>query len=183
MANCRIRIYVTCDSQGNPITSELGHYDIQFDGSYTIDGRSYTNPVISYGGGDGNPGKITIFNAAKTSTVFAGKKFQAYSFSFTATSSAVQSCINSILSYLNTNNETQITSNAYRYNVTSGRYATYHLSSTNCFSATATFANWLGYSTLLGIYNAANGNYASYSAYNMWLAYGNYWTYHGFYNC
>lgn len=181
MATCRIRIYVTCNSSGTPLSDELGHFDIQFDGNYTIDGRSYTNPVISYGGMNNTPGKIKIFNAARTATVFSDRTFKAYTFSF-STSENVNTVIARILSYLDTSSELPITSNAYQYIVTSGPFATYTLTATNCFSATATFASWLGYDTLKQIFEAANGNYRSYSAYNMWLKYGDAWEYHGFYS-
>lgn len=181
MANCHIRIYVTCDSQGNPLSGELGHFDIQFDGTYTIDGRSYTNPVFSYGGSNNNPGKLKIFNAARTATVFAGKKFKAYTYNF-STSQNVNTVISNILSYLNTSSEDPITSNAYTYDVVRGPFATYTLTSTNCFTATATFASWVGYNGLLEIAEQAGSNYQSYSAYNMWRTYGGAWEYHGFYS-
>lgn len=181
MANCHIRIYVACNSQGNPDSSALGHFDIQFDGTYTIDGRSYTNPVFSYGGGNNNPGKLTIFNAARTATVFAGKKFKAYTYNF-STSQNVNTVISNILSYLDTSNEDPVTSNAYTYDVVRGPFSTYTLTARNCFTATATFASWVGYNGLVEIAEAAGTNYQSYSAYNMWKKYGGAWEYHGFYS-
>lgn len=179
MANCRIRIYVTCDANGNPIPSELGHFDLQFDGNYTIDGRAFTNPVFSYVPDSANRGLIKVFNAARTATVFADQRFKAYTFSFSANN--VTDVIARIGSYLNAGHGAYITSNAYQYNVISGPFVTYDLSSTNCFAATATFASWLGYNTLRQIYNDAGTNYQSYSAYNMWRQYGGAWEYHGFY--
>lgn len=180
MANCRIRIYVTCDANGNPLPSELGHFDLQFDGQYTIDGHTYTNPVISYGHTDGTAGRIRIFSAGRTATVFSGWKFKAYTFSFS--SNNVSSVIAQIMGYLNAGHGAYLTSDAYQYNVTSGPFVTYDVTTTNCFAATAIFASWLGYNTLRQIYNDAGSNYQSYSAYNMWRQHGHAWEYHGFYN-
>ena len=85
MGDCHIRIYVTCDSHHNLLSDELGHFDIQFDiGSYTFNGHSFSNPVFSYVGKDGEQGYLKIFNPSQTATVFSGKMFLALTYDFTA---------------------------------------------------------------------------------------------------
>ena len=187
--NCHVRIYVECDSKKNPIptnpnskTAELGHFDIQFDySSKKILGHTYKNPVLSYGGTDGSQGYVRIFNASQTGTVFAGKKFKAYTYDYTASETAVDTCINNIVSMLDASSEDSIANNAYVYNVTSGPFVTYTLKNHNCFHATAIFANATGYSTLLGIYEKYTTKYKEYSAYRMQQLYKKYWSDHGYY--
>ena len=187
--NCHVRIYVSCDSNKKPIptrksskTDGLGHFDIQFDfSSKKILNHTYTNPVFSYGGKNNKPGYVKIFNADKTGIVFAGKKFKAYTYDYSASEADVNSCISIILSVLDASSETTITKNAFSYRVSTGSFAIYTLNNHNCFHATAIYAKATGYSSLLSIYNKYTTDYKKYSAYRMQKLYKEYWTYHGYY--
>ena len=86
------------------------------------------------------------------------------------------------MNLLSASSESQITSQAYVYDVSSGPFVTYTRSNHNCFHATAIFADATGYGNLMSIYNQYTTNYKKYSAYKMYQSYNQYWTYHGFYH-
>ena len=186
MGDCHIRIYVTCDSDRNLLPDELGHFDIQFDiGGYTFNSHSFSNPVFSYGGEDGEQGYLRTFSPSRTAIVFSGKMFLALTYDFTASVSDMEDCISKIEGYMSTSSESKITSNAYEYEVNTGPFVTYTFKNRNCFHATAIFADWVGYSKLIEIYNTYTTDYTKYSAYNMYQKYyvSGGWTNHGYYNC
>ena len=173
--DCYVRIYVPCEKD-HQLIQGLGHYDMHFHG-LSFDG--YTDPVFSYGGDNGKQGYLSVFDRDETAQRFSNKTFLLMTDMFTATTAEVKACVDRIMSYTGSRQTFTV---GYRYPVTSGVFKTYTEVKYNCFAATATWADWLGYGKLLSIYESASSNTDD-SAYNMYMQYKSYWTNRGYYNC
>ena len=175
MANvtCRVRIFAPIDANGNLIqtydSTGRGHYDLQILSSGEIDGRNFTNPILSYGHG-GNP-VVAIFEPGRETSVYTGKRVRLFHWTFTTTDTKVTAMISALGTYLNRNTERNYSNSSGKfveYDAIKAPYNDYEYKTTNCFRAVAQWCNSLGRSELQTLYNANNtGN--GYRNYLPWM--------------
>lgn len=164
-------------------STALGHYDLQLVGTYTYDDVTYTDPVFSYGGGDG-VGYLDVFNMSISKWVYTKElPFKGYHYKekSSSTDAQYQAFLKLIAGSINidskkarsiTNSSGKKVGTAYRYKVTSS-YKDYDKATRNCFKAVGLWVSALGDSRFTDF--AATHPYTQYTAYAMVHNYPSFW--------
>lgn len=164
---CKIRIHLPLTSGLKPNTGNSGHYDIQImKTGLTLLGKTYNNPIISYGGVDGN-GKVEIGNGSS----FSPKADHLYCHApITVTDAQLSDFIEGWL-----NEYCDKETSGHIYSVTSGDYKTYSKSNHNCFGAVGEWCALMGDPFLKSIHDPKT--YTEYYAWPMYEQYHTAWIY------
>lgn len=187
MATCKIRIYLPLKSNLTPYVSEVGHFDMQIIGNFTLRlpkldddselfERTYTNPIISYAAGKNGVGQVSIFNFGAhnlpSSWMLCTTPFDA------SNVSDLQSALTSVCKFVGATTDDFGTYDAFY--VTSGEFKNYDYGRHSCFAALAVWCDILGNSYLRTIYNNCtypNGKYDAegYKKYIAWPMFKSYY--------
>lgn len=138
----------------------VGHYDLEIHENIAFRGLTFVNPVFSYRCNSDGTGRVEIFEAADSETVYAEDSagFNLYQWNFEI--SDVEQ-LNSFLEALDDSIDTVNAHPAVDHGiqcsfVRDSAFYTYQFESVNCFSAVAQWLYRLGDPTLMGIQGAVN---------------------------
>ena len=162
---CKIRIYLPLSNQ-MPATGSSGHYDIQImKTGLKLLGKTYDNPIISYGGVD-SKGKVKIMNGRSYTPLSSHMYCHA---PITVTDTNISDFVSGWLdTYCDKDTE-----NGGTYDVTSGGYKTYTKEKYNCFGAVGEWCALMGDSFLKSIHDTKT--YKEYFAWPMYKQYHTAW--------
>lgn len=164
---CKIRIYLPLQDNLCPNQAGTGHFDIQImKSNFSVFGRTYTNPVISYAGNG-----VTIANGTKA--VIPPNHMLCY-LAVTVSDSDVSKLITDWLEEYCQNNNSDV------YPVVKGDFKTYTLQRYNCFGAVADWMNVMGEPYLKSIhtkYSNSGDGYKNYTAWPMFKTYYKAWVF------
>lgn len=173
---CHVRIYVPVDDNGNikRDVNELGHYDLQIDNNganLVFNNLVFANPVFSYVP-IGNRGCVAM---AGESNIHVSNN-RLYYFDFEATPEKVAAFLNSLQNTFLDLDPVKIDwENQYVwYYVKTGPFVYYHVESSNCFSATATWCSMLGNDVLTSVGTSVS-DYHDLAAWKMYDRFGSAW--------
>lgn len=158
---CKIRIHLPLTSGLKPDKGNSGHYDIQImKTGLTMLGRTYNNPIISYGGG-----KVEIRNGSN----FAPQSHFMYCHApITVTDAQISNFVQKWLEeYCDTTAGTDV------HKVTSGDYKNYTTEKYNCFGAVGEWCALMGDPFLKSIHDTKT--YKEYFAWPMYELYHTAW--------
>ena len=186
--DCFIRIRLLLTDELKPDRDGIGHFDLQINKanfhfesktynnySETKITRSYTNPIISYGGG----GYVTVCDASNDTMI---DKTMMCKHKIIGNDQGVDEIIDWLEKYCEFDSE-KSSNIVHKYKVTSGKFKTYEKADRSCFACAAVWCELLGYSTLMNIYNEntypkgkldSNG-YKKYTAWPMFRTYHRSW--------
>nr|DAR40796.1 MAG TPA: Suv3 C-terminal domain 1 [Caudoviricetes sp.] len=158
---CKIRIHLPLTSGLKPDTSNPGHYDIQImKTGLTLLGKTYNNPVISYGGG-----QVWIYNGSEFSPQ---AKYMYCHAPITVTDEEIRNFVTGWLdTYCDKKTGVDI------HDVTSGDYQNYSLAKNNCFGAVGEWCALMGDPFLKSIHD--KNAYTAYIAWEMYKQYHAAW--------
>lgn len=174
MAKGTVRIYL--QFSGKIPNYDVGHYELQVEGQITVHGKSYVNPILSYGV-KGN--SLDIFNNGAQGLTDNWMLCTA-AFDFDSGKLALlENWLNSCCGTTYTVGEVP-GGISDRYYVEYGDFHKYETERYNCFAAVAVWCELLGNPALKGIYNQysyPNGVYNpnGYTNYGAWAMFGNYY--------
>jgi hypothetical protein len=160
---CKIRIHLPLTSYLKPDKGNSGHYDIQImKTGLTLLGRTYNNPIISYGSNG-----VEIYNGSS----FAPRSQCMYCHApITVTDAQISNFVQKWLEeYCDT------TAGTDTHKVTSGDYTTYTKEKYNCFGAVGEWCALMGDSFLKSIHDTKT--YKEYFAWPMYELYHTAWIY------
>ena len=161
---CKIRIYLPLSNQ-KPNTGNPGHYDIQImKTGLTLLGKTYNNPIITYGSGG-----VEIYNGSNFSP--ASNYLYCHA-PITVTDAQISNFVTNWLeAYCDGNTGSD------SHAVVSGDYKNYSLSKNNCFGAVGEWCALMGDSYLKSIHDSKT--YTEYYAWAMYKQYHTAWIYDG----
>ena len=175
-----VRIYVPINpSTGNVDDSKTGHYELQINNTngteFAFGDRVYHNPVFSFHStsGEGSLGIVSMFDGDRV--LMHNTKLYTWSFDSTPAKLKEFMITNMEKLYLDTENRVE-TEEQVDYNIKTGPFRYYVINESNCFTAVATWASWMGSDRLK---QEITGNYKDYIAPAMFHKLGKYWTYVG----
>lgn len=139
-----------------------GHYDLYIPGKVTIKGTTLSDAVFSYKADS----KLYCFPESDTNNVYKESELGTFdmwrfAFEFDSTTTFENGMNSAIATYKKLEGTNIVVSTINSTNV----FSNYSLEKINSFCAVAYWCKWLGYSTLINIYNNAHAGKLAYKRY------------------